>query len=255
MSTHIRKAFCLVYDTFEDMKKDTDIRENMVVMTMGYESIDDDRGGIYKICLKDKEINGESLGNKSIYCAKMIQSFNVVDKIAEVKKSQHNLVNKINVQKTSLTKKIERVNDKIENSFNDVVSRVKTTVNELFDNQKEENVNLLKKSLEEIKSVETDAVTGDVVNELYVDKEKSLRIVKADNGKKYIINEGSVKRVVNINIEITKDNEWILPTEFTITNFKVAKKRIGTCSFIKYSDGVMNITLDFNKNKQIVVEY
>ena len=48
----VSKKICMVYNTFLEMKSDPDVRAGMVVLTLGHDTINDSKGGLYKISTK-----------------------------------------------------------------------------------------------------------------------------------------------------------------------------------------------------------
>ena len=76
MEFSINKQPCIVYNSFTEMVNDKDIIEGMVVMTLGYDRINDGEGGIYKIITKDqatyKKVPGQAFGRKSPLYAEKI---------------------------------------------------------------------------------------------------------------------------------------------------------------------------------------
>lgn len=81
MEKEIKKRFCLVYDTFKEMITDPDIISDMVVMTLGHDTVDDGLGAIYRVSTKDsnKTKHGESFGLKSPFYAESIVEFSHED--------------------------------------------------------------------------------------------------------------------------------------------------------------------------------
>jgi len=88
MKNEIKKRFCLVYDTFKEMITDPDIISDMVVMTLGHDTVDDGEGAIYRIVSKDslnvKNIQGESFGYKSSLYALLISRLSTAELQAEI---------------------------------------------------------------------------------------------------------------------------------------------------------------------------
>lgn len=174
----IKKRNCLIYDTFKDMIKDKDIMDNMIVMTLGYNTVNDNQGGLYEIVKKDtmglKRESGESFGMKSPYYAKLLL----------------NLVN-------------------------------------------------------------TNNNPNNIMNIYYLNDNKSVYIIQTYNGLQYIINKDTELTIIEYVVDINKENEWIIPKEFSLLNEKSMMKFIGSDDYIKYDNYQLIIKINF-KNKKII---
>lgn len=217
----INKCCCIIYDTFVDMTKDTDIVDNMIVMTLGHDKVDDNKGSLYKIIRKDdkslKSINGESLGKNSYYCAVEIK----MPELSKTKNKDNDLI--------SLEDNIKRLTE-----FST------KNINEIFD-----SINVSNEMI----------TTGQTYNVLYLNEEKTIKIVQCYNGTRYIVSTEPKISKIKKEIEITDENSWIIPTEFTITDFYVTAKDLGTASNILYCRDKLTINVDFSALNLRVIQY
>lgn len=130
MTESVKKGFCIVYDTFLDLKKDTEINLNNIVMTLGYDSVDDNGGAIYRIILKSdvkKDYKGESLGKESKYFAHCIKSFDCGTNESAMLKQVNILASMVNAQSLSVNSNLEIVYQSIkelEDRFNTIINKL-----------------------------------------------------------------------------------------------------------------------------------
>lgn len=130
MTESVKKSFCIVYDTFLDLKKDTEINLNNVVMTLGYSSIDDNGGAIYRIILKSdvkKDYKGESLGKNSKYFAHCIKSFECGYNDLSILKDLNTLTTMVNTQSLSVTANLDIIHESIkelEIKFDSIIDKL-----------------------------------------------------------------------------------------------------------------------------------
>ena len=130
MTESVKKSFCIVYDTFLDLKKDTEINQNNIVMTLGYDSVDDNGGAVYRIILKSdakKDYKGESLGKESKYFAHCIKSFECGSNDLAMLKQVNILSSMVNAQSLSVNSNLEIIYQ----SIKELEDRFDTIINKL----------------------------------------------------------------------------------------------------------------------------
>lgn len=222
MEPEIKKRVCLVYDTFQDMIKDPDIIADMVVMTLGFECVDDGEGGIYKIILKGtnntRNLNGGSFGPKSQYFAKLISMQDVVSlrqNLLETRQLIKGLENALNAAV---------VPGNID--MNDVYHGINQTIN----------------------------TSNKQFQEFYLDEENDIKIVQTFEGLRYIIHKNRNSAIFTKEVEITEENSWLIPTEFIITDYFVNSKDIH-CGNIHYENNKLIFNLDFSEARPFVIPY
>lgn len=118
MNKSVKKSFCVAYDTFLDLKEDKNIRDKMVVMTLGYETINDNRGGVYRIVSKNditKDTKGESLGRDSRYFAEVINVFNNTDIVNKLNDNVNNEVADLSVKWETIHRRLQSLDTRFNN--------------------------------------------------------------------------------------------------------------------------------------------
>ena len=213
------KKICTIYDTFKELLEDNDVYENMIVMTLGYDEINDKKGATYKIITKDEAysngITGRPLSKNSPLFAMTIFDDNDV-----VLPEIHN--------------------------YDDEIRLINDTLKQIGD-KAEWNEKRIDNIIREINSNPTD-----VKRVLELD---GIKIIQLNNGTRYIIAVSDELSKINISLDLSEENSWVIPSIITVSDYKVDSVKVGTSSEIKYQDNKLIFNIDFTKIKKYAVEY
>lgn len=148
MSENIKRTIQITYDTLNDMIRDTNLKPNMVVNTLGKNSVSDGYGSTYRIYAYEGPnltIKGPLIAGGKLV-GKEIAGTNSTDDIDKLKKSISSLSADIETVRSEETQKIiaKRAVDEvttglIENSVVDTITALDTTgveINLLYNGQK-----------------------------------------------------------------------------------------------------------------------
>lgn len=117
--------------------------------------------------------------------------------------------------------------------------------------QNEQTINCIEKTLNS--SLTNNIYKNRIIKEIYLDELKTLKIIEADNGIRYILNENKNCKVFSKVIKINEENSWIIPTEFVISNYFINYKVFEFCS-IKYEDNLLKFEIEF-KDSNVIPYY
>lgn len=218
MEKIINKRFCLVYDTFRDMIQDPDISVGMIVMTMGYESLYDEGFTVYKISMKNN-VNMKKTEGRPFGIKSPYYAVKISDN------SCHDIYNRIDEN----TAAIKSLGSTIDSSmYRDNKTTITISSN----------------------------TPNEIVNELYLDDDKHVKVVMLSNGKRYIVSDGENGHTYNISITLSTENSWIIPSEFIVSDYKIDTLCISTNNHIDYiHDNTLLFTLQLDTHTSNVIPY